>query len=80
MGSIDLNAQKMTDEQRASLHIDMLPQSLPEAVNELEQDSFIKDVLGRELSTKMIDSHKKAYHEYCMQVTDWEIANYLHKI
>lgn len=80
MGSIDLNAQKMTDEQRASLHIDMLPQSLPEAVNELEHDSFIKDVLGRELSTKMIDSHKKAYHEYCMQVTDWEIANYLHKI
>ena len=80
MGSINLNAQKMTDEQRASLHIDMLPQSLPEAVNELEQDSFIKDVLGRELSTKMIDSHKKAYHEYCMQVTDWEIANYLHKI
>ena len=63
IGSIDLNAQKMTDEQRASLHIDMLPQSLPEAVNELEQDSFIKDVLGRELSTKMIDSHKKAYHE-----------------
>ena len=41
IGSIDLNAQKMTDEQRASLHIDMLPQSLPEAVNELEQDSFI---------------------------------------
>lgn len=80
MGSIDLNAQKMTDEQRASLHIDMLPQSLTEAVNELEHDSFIKDVLGRELSTKMIDSHKKAYHEYCMQVTDWEIANYLHKI
>lgn len=80
IGSIDLNAQKMTDEQRASLHIDMLPQSLSEAVNELEQDSFIKDVLGRELSTKMIDSHKKAYHEYCMQVTDWEIANYLHKI
>ena len=80
IGSIDLNAQKMTDAQRASLHIDMLPQSLPEAVNELEQDSFIKDVLGRELSTKMIDSHKKAYHEYCMQVTDWEIANYLHKI
>lgn len=80
IGSIDLNAQKMTDEQRASLHIDMLPQSLPEAVNELEQDSFIKDVLGRELSTKMIYSHKKAYHEYCMQVTDWEIANYLHKI
>lgn len=80
IGSIDLNAQKMTDEQRASLHIDMLPQSLPEAVNELEQDSFIKDVLGRELSTKMIASHKKAYHEYCMQVTDWEIANYLHKI
>lgn len=80
IGSIDLNAQKMTDEQRASLHIDMLPQSLLEAVNELEQDSFIKDVLGRELSTKMIDSHKKAYHEYCMQVTDWEIANYLHKI
>ena len=80
IGSIDLNAQKMTDEQRASLHIDMLPQSLPEAVNELEHDSFIKDVLGRELSTKMIDSHKKAYHEYCMQVTDWEIANYLHKI
>ena len=32
-----MNAQKMTDEQRASLHIDMLPQSLPEAVNELSR-------------------------------------------
>ncbi len=80
MGSVDLDVQEMTDEERASLHIDKLPQSLSEAVKELEEDSFIQDILGRELSAKIIASQKQAYHDYCMQVTDWEIENYLHKI
>ena len=41
---------------------------------------FIQDVLGADLTAKLIETHKNEYHEYCMQVTEWEINNYLHKL
>lgn len=78
--SVDVNVQKLSEEERKAMHIEALPGSLPEAAAELEKDEFIKNVLGKELSEKLITAHKQAYHEYCMQVTEWEIANYLHQL
>lgn len=78
--SVEQNVQLMTDEQREELQIEALPRSLEAAVRDLEQDSFIQGVLGADLSEKIIAAHKKAYYDYCMQVTDWEIANYLHRL
>ncbi|MCI8834864.1 MAG: type I glutamate--ammonia ligase [Ruminococcus sp.] len=57
-----------------------LPENLGEAVRELEKDAFIRGVLGEELAQDMIAVQKKEYHAYCMQVTDWELANYLHRL
>lgn len=78
--SVERNVQKMTDAERAELNIEALPRSLEEAVKDLESDSFIREVLGADLSEKIIAVHKQEYYDYCMQVTDWEIANYLHKM
>ncbi len=78
--SVDKNAQKMTGEEREALHIETLPRSLPEAIQELKEDHFIQNVLGEKLSAGLIAAQEQAYHEYCMQVTEWEIANYLHKM
>lgn len=78
--SIDENIQKMSPEKRAALGVEELPRSLQAAVRELESDPFIKEALGQELADLVIRAGKKEYHEYCMQVTDWEIAHYLHRL
>ena len=57
-----------------------LPRTLKDAVEELQKDELVLGVLGKELADKIIKGHKKEYHDYCMQVTDWEIANYLYKL
>ena len=77
---INENIQKMSPQRRKELGIQELPRSLKEAVEELEKDELVLDVLGRDLAEKIIKAHKKEYHDYCMQVTDWEIANYLYKM
>ncbi|WP_346909451.1 glutamine synthetase family protein [Faecalicatena orotica] len=78
--SVDADVQSMTDEEKKRLNIEALPKNLMEAVSELEKDTFIQDVLGADLTAKLIETHKNEYHEYCMQVTEWEINNYLHKL
>lgn len=78
--SVDTEAQKMSEEERAALNIEALPANLMEAVAELEKDEVIRDVLGEKLAAKTIAAHKREYHEYCMQVTDWELASYLRKL
>ena len=78
--NIDENIQKMTQEQREALHIEELPRSLKAAVAELEKDELVCDVLGEKLAAKIIAAHRKEYRDYYMQVTDWEIANYLYKL
>lgn len=78
--SIDENIQKMTQDQRDALHIEELPRSLKAAVAELEKDDLVRGVLGEKLSDKIIKAHRKEYRDYYMQVTDWEISNYLYKL
>ena len=77
---MDEYKQKITPQRRGELGIQELPRSLKEAVEELEKDELVLDVLGRRLADKIIKAHKKEYHDYCMQVTDWEISNYLYRL
>ena len=78
--SIDRNIQKMTRQQREELKIDELPRTLKDAVDELEKDEFIQQVLGKDLAEKIIRARRKEYQAYSMQVTDWEITNYLNRV
>ena len=77
---IDENIQKMSPERRAELGVQELPRSIKEAVEELEKDELVLEVLGKDLAHKIIKAQKKEYKAYCMQVTDWEIENYLYKM
>lgn len=78
--SLDEDIQELPEEQLKQLQIEKLPRNLLEAVQELEKDSFIRNVLGEELAAKTIAAHKKEYHDYSRQVTEWELANYLYKM
>ena len=77
---IDENIQKMSPKRREELGVEELPRSLKDAVDELEKDELVRGVLGKELADKIIKAHRKEYHDYCMQVTDWELSNYLYKL
>lgn len=77
---VDRNIQTMTDAEREALQIQKLPANLGEAVRELEQDEYICKILGSELALEIIEAKKEEYYDYCMQVTDWELAKYLYKV
>lgn len=55
----------------------ILPTTLKEAIMELEKDSFVKEVLGKELCRKYIDLKMAEWQDYTSQVTEWEISRYL---
>ena len=60
--------------------IETLPATLSEAVDELEKDEYILEVLGEHISRNYIVAKRTEWAEYTSQVTDWEIEQYLYKI
>ena len=60
--------------------IEALPATLSEAVDELEKDEYILEVLGDHISRNYIAAKRTEWAEYTSQVTDWEIEQYLYKI
>jgi len=77
--SVDGNIYTMTEEERKVLHIENLPGTLIEAVEELKRDSFILDVLGKHVAAKYIAAKEKEWQQYRAQVTEWEIQEYLYR-
>ncbi len=73
------NLFAMSDEERKALHIDHLPETLIEAVEELEKDTFICDVLGEHITKQYITAKKKEWFQYRAQVSEWEIGEYLYQ-
>ncbi|MCM1125798.1 MAG: type I glutamate--ammonia ligase [Lachnospiraceae bacterium] len=77
--SVDCNIFALSKEEKKALGIEAIPGTLIEAVNELEKDEFIQEVLGKHVSSKYIEAKKEEWAAYRAQVTDWEIAQYLYQ-
>lgn len=77
---VDRSVAAMTKEEREELHIDTLPASLPEALEELERDPLLMGVLGERTAQKYILAKREEWAQYCSQVTEWELENYLYRI
>lgn len=78
--SIDKNIFYMTEEQRKQQGIESLPNNLLEAIYELEKDELIKGVLGSYACERYIMAKKQEWAQYCRQVTNWELDQYLYRI
>ncbi len=78
--SVDRNIFEMSEEERREMNIEALPGTLIEAVNEMEQDAFVQEVLGKHVAEHYIAAKKAEWHRYRSQVTDWEINEYLYRI
>ncbi len=78
--SVDKNIVAMTKEEMEQCGIKYLPANLKEATIALEQNEFIKNVLGNYIFTKYVQAKKEEWNQYIIQVSQWEIDQYLHRI
>lgn len=78
--SVDKNIFDMTQEEKVKENIRELPENLIEAIRALEEDEFIKGVLGAHISQKYVESKKVEWKEYISQVSEWETDTYLYRI
>ena len=70
---------EMTDEERKQAAIEVLPESLYDAVRYLNEDKFICDVLGEHITSKYTEAKLREWNDYKTQVTQWELDEYLYK-
>lgn len=77
---VQQNVFDMGEAERERLGIESLPSDLEEAVEELEKDAFVKNVLGEHITEKYIEAKRADWNAYRSQVTGWEIDEYLYKI
>ena len=64
---------------KTTADVSMLPSSLDEAVDLMEQDPLVKEILGESCAAKYIAAKKAEAEEYNRQVTEWELENYLYR-
>ena len=57
--------------------IEVLPNSLDEALDSLSDDDVILSALGPYVSDRYIAAKRQEYTEYSQQVTGWEVSRYL---
>lgn len=69
--------KKQLKPQKEGASTKKLPTSLESAILEFEKDSFIQEVLGKHICTRVLEAKKEEWNEYCHQVSQWEKDRYL---
>lgn len=77
--SVDQNIFEMSKIEKKAARIESLPYNLLDALRELEKDEFVREVLGEHLSEIYVCAKKAEWNDYTMQVTNWEVDQYLYK-
>ena len=67
----------MDDATREERGIHCLPDTLKDALEELEKDPLIMDVLGEHVATHYIQGKLDEWNEYQTRVSSWELEKYL---
>jgi glutamine synthetase len=70
------NAYALGVEEMKRREVHLLPQSLTEALDELERDDVIQAALGP-IASEFLRLKRAEWNEYHRQVTDWEVDRYL---
>ncbi|HEU4641994.1 MAG TPA: type I glutamate--ammonia ligase [Gemmatimonadaceae bacterium] len=76
---VNQNIWEMSHREKRRLRIDDLPGDLNEACDELEKDKVITDALGDHITTNFLEAKRQEWRDYIMQVSQWELDNYLAK-
>lgn len=73
----NFNHYTTSPEELAAKGIQVLPQTLHEAVGALEEDSLFTEHLGERFIKEFIQLKRMEWIEYSRHVSDWEVARYL---
>ena len=75
----ELESGQFGSKAKAAAGIDHLPDTLREAATFMEEDSFVKMVLGQEFVDLYVEAKKAEWNEYMSQVSEWEVDKYLYR-
>jgi len=68
---------RLSDEEKAKARIKSLPGSLIEAIALTEKSELVREALGDHIFNNFITSKKVEWDRYRMNVTEWELKEYL---
>ena len=74
-----MNMFAMSRAEKEMLGIGQMPETLKDAVEAFEADTFVQSVLGGHICEKLLKVKKKEWETYRYQVTNWELEEYLYK-
>ncbi len=75
----DVNIYKLTEQDRQECNIGQLPADLNEALDAMEADSLVRDVLGDHVTDRYLKAKRQEWNEYRISVSQWELDRYLHQ-
>lgn len=73
------NIFSMSEEEREEEGIDRLPSNLGEAIECMENSTFLREVLGEHVFETYLRAKKLEWNQYQAQIHQWEINQYLAK-
>ncbi len=76
----ELNVYSLTYEERKERGIISLPESLSEALKEMEGSELVRETLGETLYENYLKEKHKEWDLYRTQVTPWEVERYIRKL
>ncbi len=76
---VEENIFEFTDEEAGKRGIGILSKDLPEAIENLQKDKVVCAALGDFVVDKFCQLKAKEWDSYRLQVTEWEIEQYLEK-
>ncbi|MFW6156359.1 MAG: glutamine synthetase family protein [Armatimonadota bacterium] len=74
---VEANCYEMSPEERSRCGISSLPASLGEAIVHAERSEVLRRALGEELHEKLLENKRIEVDRYRLQVTSWELDEYL---
>ena len=74
---VNRNIYKMSRRERRHLKIDELPGNLSKALDELEKDNLVREVLGEHIFEHFVEAKREEWFDYIKQVSPWEVGRYL---
>jgi glutamine synthetase len=77
---VELNVYHMSHEEREEKNIVSLPESLKEALDEMESSELVKETLGETAFENFLKEKRKEWDLFRMQVTDWEVERYIKRL
>jgi glutamine synthetase len=74
---VEKNIYALSEEERQKYGIEQLPESLGHAVAMMSKSQLVKETLGDHIFENLLHVKRKEWDAYRLQVTKWEIENYL---